>query len=139
MKENLETVQLEYDKSTFLIDLVKNERGLLYLEISHIIHNVKEIGKIKLKPAVISDLIKVLQEYQTKLPSIKIEETTHLSESVQQKIQDRYLKGVQIKDLAIQFDQKEELVEMIIRNKGIALVPNEIPKRTYWRGRRRRK
>jgi hypothetical protein len=59
--------------STFLIDLVKNEKGLLYLEISQIIHNVKEFGRIKLKPAVISDLIKVLREYQSKLPGIKMQ------------------------------------------------------------------
>ncbi len=33
MKDIIETTQLEFDKSAFLIDLVKHENGELYIEI----------------------------------------------------------------------------------------------------------
>lgn len=138
MKEILETTQLEYDKSTFLIELVKNESGLLYIEVAQIIHDNKQIGKIKFKPAILQDFIKTLQEYQTKLPSTIIEETSHISDENQQKIQDRYLKGVLINEIALQFDQKEEVIEMILRNKGISIVNNELPKKSFWKHRRRK-
>lgn len=138
MKEILETVHLEYDKSSFLIDLIKSDSGLLYLEISQIIQNTKQIHKIKLKPAILSDVIKTLQEFQTKLPTSKVKESPHVSEEDKKKLQDRYLKGVSIKDLAIQFDQKESFIETILRNKGIKIVPNEVPKRIYYKRRQRK-
>lgn len=138
MKEILETTQLEYDKSTFLIDLVKNESGLLYLEIAQIIQGNKQIGKIKLKPAILQDFIKTLQEHQTKLPSTKIEETSYLSDKNQKKIQDRYLKGISINEIALQFDQSEDVIELILRNKGIRIVSNVLPKKTFWKQRRRK-
>jgi hypothetical protein len=61
----------------------------------------------------------------------------------QNKLQDRYLKGVPIKDLAMQFDQTSELIEMVLRNKGLEIVENEMPKQTFtikkyeWRKRKR--
>ncbi len=39
MKEIIETTQLEFDKSAFLIDLVKLESGSLYIEIVQTINN----------------------------------------------------------------------------------------------------
>jgi len=42
----------------------------------------------------------------------------------------RYLKGsVRIKDLAIQFDTTEEIIEQVLRNKGIAIINEEAPKK----------
>ncbi len=38
MKEILETTQLEFDKSAFLIDLVKHQSGNLYIEITQTIN-----------------------------------------------------------------------------------------------------
>jgi hypothetical protein len=138
MKEILETTQLEFDKSIFLIDLVKNESGLLYLEISQIIQNDKQIGKIKIKPSVLQDLIRKLQEFQDRLQTTEIKESSHITNENQQKIQERYLKGVSLNDIALQFDQEPEMIEMILRNKGIRLVSNDLPKKTYWRHRRRK-
>jgi hypothetical protein len=39
MKEILETTQLQFDKSAFLIDLVKHDSGSLYVEIAQTINN----------------------------------------------------------------------------------------------------
>ena len=144
MKTILETTQLEFDKSDFLIDLVKHEKGLLYIEITQsIIDSKNQNNSIKINPTVLSDIIKVLQNYQAKIPNTSELKNKHITDSEQQKIQERYLKGVSIKDLSMQFDQTPELIEMILRNKGIEIVDNELPKpkffaKSYKRKRRRK-
>ncbi len=138
MKEIIETTQLEFDKSAFLIDLVRHEIGKLYIEIIQTISNENDgVQTIKVNPTILTDVLKVLQNYQAKIPATDKIQTKHLTDSDQQKIQDRYFKGVTIKDLAVQFDQTEELIEMVLRNKGIQIVSNELPKQKYWRKRKR--
>ena len=106
MKTILETTQLEFDKSDFLIDLVEHDNGQLYVEIVQTILNTNEKAEtIKINPSVLSDIIKVLQNYQAKLPKESKLEIKHITEIDQEKIQKNYLKGVSIKDLAMQSDQ----------------------------------
>lgn len=137
MKNILQTTQLEFDKSMFLIDLVEHTTGKLYIEITQ---NVKDdrisSQVIKINPSVLSDLMKVLQRYQTKLPQQSKPSSNYLAEADQRKILDRYLKGVSIKDLSLQFDKSEKIIEMVLRNKDIEIVPNKIPKKRYWRRRK---
>ena len=138
MKKILETTQLEFDKSAFLIDLVKHDSGSLYIEIIQTIYADQKDGQlIKINPSILTDIIKVLQNYQAKIPRQIIPISKHMTEEDKQKIQDRYLKGVPIKDLVIQFDQSEELIEMVLRNKGIQIVSNQFPKSKRWRKRKR--
>jgi len=138
MKTILETTQLEFDKSDFLIDLVKHDNGQLYIEIVQTIFNTNEKAEsIKINPSVLSDIIKVLQNYHAKLPKESKLEIKHITEINQEKIQQNYLKGVPIKDLAMQFDQESELIEMILRNKGIEIVENTLPKPKFWRNNKK--
>tara|TARA_R110002049_G_scaffold307940_1_gene510295 strand:- start:1764 stop:2198 length:435 start_codon:yes stop_codon:yes gene_type:complete len=140
MKTILETTQLEFDKSDFLIDLVEHDNGQLYVEIVQTILNTnKKAETIKINPSVLSDIIKVLQNYQAKLPKESNFQIKHITEIDQNKIQDRYLKGVTIKDLAMQFDQTSELIEMVLRNKGLEIVENEMPKPTFTRKKYKRR
>lgn len=137
MKTILETTQLEFDKSDFLIDLVEHENGQLYIEIVQTILNTnKKAESIKINPSVLSDIIKVLQNYQTKLPKESKLEIKHITEIDQEKIQSSYLKGVTIKDLAMRFEQTSELIEMVLRNKGIEIVENTLPKPKFWRNKK---
>ncbi len=133
MKTILETTQLEFDKSDFLIDLVQHDNNQLYIEIVQtIIDSNEKAESIKINPTVLSDIIKILQNYQAKLPKNSDFENKHITEIDQEKIQERYLKGVSIKDLATQFDQSRDLIEMILRNRGIEIVSNELPKTKFW-------
>ncbi len=132
MKTILETTQLEFEKSDFLIDLVKHDNGLLYIEIvQYIIGSKSSNNSIKINPVILTDIIKVLQNYQAKIPSKFDLKNKHITDYAQQQIQERYLKGVSIKDLVMQFDQSSELIEMILRNKGIEIVENKLPKSNY--------
>ena len=134
MKTIIETTQLEFDKSDFLIDLVEHENGLLYIEITQsIIGSKNEKSSIKINPTVLSDIIKVLQNYHAKIPNRFGLKNKHITDIEQQKIQEQYLKGISIKDLAMQLDQTPELIKMILRNKGIEIVGNKLPKSKFWR------
>jgi hypothetical protein len=138
MKTIIETTQLEFDKSSFLIDLVRHENGLLYIEIVQTIRGTYTISQsIKINPTVLSDIVKVLQNYQAKIPYKPDTNNKHITDIEQKKIQERYLKGVTIKDLALQLDQSEELIEMILRNKGIEIVENELPKPLFVKNKKR--
>ncbi|MDP4240897.1 MAG: hypothetical protein Q8904_15645 [Bacteroidota bacterium] len=134
MKTIIETTLVESEKSNFLIDLVKHDSGLLYIEIVQTIVDSKEEKKsIKINPFVISDIIKVLQNYQAKISTQLNIRNKHITDLEQIKVQDLYLKGVPIKDLALQFDQTPELIEMILRNKGIEIVNNKLSRSMFWR------
>ncbi|MEO0311855.1 MAG: hypothetical protein RIQ89_1512 [Bacteroidota bacterium] len=147
MNEILQTTLLEYEKSTFLIDLVKHSNQKLFIQIMQTVQHENEPAtqqEIKINPSVLKDLVSVLDTYYNliaegqPIPSIK--ETSalkskckkFLSENDKIALQNRYLKGVSISDLTIQFDCKAELIEQILQNKGIAIVDNKVPK-TYFK------
>jgi hypothetical protein len=136
MKKIIETTQLEFDRSFFLIDLIKHDSGLLYIEISQtIFEDIYHAHSIKINPVVLSDIIKVLQNYHAIIAKNTDVYSKHLTDDIQQKIQDRYLRGVSIKDLILQFDQSKELIEMVLRNKGIQIDTIEMSPR-YWKKRK---
>ena len=130
MTEIVETTQLEFDKSSFLIDLVEYSPGLLYIEITQAIYESPEKKQtLKINPSILTDLLKVLQNYQAKRPDVSDERSVHLKEEDQQKMVDRYLRGVSIEELILQFDQTEELIHMVLRNKGISIVTQKAKRR----------
>jgi len=143
MDEKLKTTLLEYDKSTFLIDLVKHDSGVLYVAIQQTIQlpkNKYEEHEIKINPSVLADIIEVLSTYKKALPKDKASNKSYFSPEQTKEIIKRYLKGsVEIKHLAIQFDCTEQIIEQILNNNGIAIVTNKIPVKKYFRRRKKRK
>ncbi len=153
MDEILKTTLLEYERSAFVIDLVKHGSGKQYIQILQTIREEESDHKraIKINPSLLSDIINVLNSYLEMFPDSKdkpkfIEnETTAklrprgLTESQKTAMQNRYLKGVSISDLTIQFDCKAELIEQILNNNGIAIVNNKLPVTSNYKRFRRRK
>ncbi|KAB2859871.1 MAG: hypothetical protein F9K09_00310 [Flavobacteriales bacterium] len=137
MKETLKTTQLEFDKSSFFIDLIELNTGKMYIEITQTINaDNKDVQIIKINPTILSDILDVLQKYQSDISNRNNTRKLVLTEKEQNKIQDRYLKGVSINELTLQFEETEENIEMILRNKGIEIESNELPEHLK-RGRRR--
>jgi len=67
MKTIIETTQLEFNKSNFIVDLVEHDNGLLYIEIVQSITGSKEgNSSIKINPDILTDMIKGLQNYLNK-------------------------------------------------------------------------
>lgn len=147
MEEILKTTLLEYEKSAFLIDLVKHNTGRQYVRIIQTIEEQESYTDkvIKINPSLLDDIVSVLNSYRELIPGLKDEnqaginltrtkaQSGGLTESAKTAIQNRYLKGVSISDLAIQFDCKKELIEQILNNNGISIVDNTPPKSFYKR------
>ncbi|MCF8302732.1 MAG: hypothetical protein K9I94_05595 [Bacteroidales bacterium] len=107
MNEIINTTQVECDKSTFLVDLVKHESGRLYIEIMQIIDMDKGDKQIiKINPTILNDIIRTLKEYKERIDKAKKGSTTELADEELQKIQTWYLKGVSIKDIAAYYENQ---------------------------------
>ncbi len=125
MEEILKTSLLEFEKSTFLIDLVKHKTENLYIKI---LQTTQQKDKppiqqeIKINPSVINSIVEVIKKYQESLPKKQEEPKKYLREDKQQQLQDRYLKGISINDLCLQFNRDEKEIEQILKNRGIKIV-----------------
>ncbi len=82
MKDEIKTTLLEYDKSTFLIDLVKHNNDAMYVAITQTIKkegNKTEVQQIKINPTVLLDIIEVLTDYKDVFPTIKRAKKDYIS------------------------------------------------------------
>ena len=74
-------------------------------------------------------ILYVLSQYSDGLPKPEaIIEETEMSLKHVEKITSAYLKGVSIKDLAMQTGFKEKTIIMVLKNNDIEIVPPEILK-----------
>ncbi len=141
MKQILKTTLLEYDKSTFLIDLVKHDSEKLYVSILQTIQ-IKGMlpiqQEIKINPSVLADIIATLKNYEKHIPQKAT--SGRLTEIQKSQIQKRYLKGISISDLTIQFDCSKEIIQQILRNNGIEILTDKEMKEPekFWRKRKKR-
>jgi hypothetical protein len=143
MEEILKTTLLEYEKSTFLIDLVRHSNGKPYIQILQTIEGeVTHYERaIKINPAILSDIIEALNAYykviavpkQVQNNTTAKSSSKYLTETQKIDIQNRYLKGISIKDLTIQFDCKAILIEQILHNQGIVVIQPPLKRRRYYR------
>ncbi len=125
MKDILRTSLLEYDKSSFLIDLIKHETGNLYVEITQTISFAETSKKtLKINSKALEDLILVLSGYQEEIVNKKKKQ---FSEMDQEKMIQFYMKGLTIKDIAFQFNSEIEEVELELIQLGFDIVSNELP------------
>jgi mRNA-degrading endonuclease HigB of HigAB toxin-antitoxin module len=157
MEEILETILLESEKSTFLVDLIKYNDHQLYVQIIQTTHSeYKESTqhRIKINPRLLTDIISVLQTYKMSIEKAKyapsfliknsiprISDNRFVSETDAQEIQNRYLKGINLQDLAIQFNTKVLFIKQILRSRGIEICDFKLPKfylRTRFRFRKRK-
>ena len=125
MDETTQSLLLAYEKSTFHFDLINHPSGHLYLNIKQQIEGQSEYNELKINPSVLEDFIQTLQHLQKKLT---IPKESLLSPKSQNRVVERYLKGVPIEDLPIQFNCSQQVIELILLNKGIPLVDNKYHK-----------
>jgi hypothetical protein len=129
MENIIESTLLEYKKSTFLIDLLQRNSGLKYVTIKQMIEDQDESNVLKIDSTALKDLIYILEFYLKRISaSTVVGENAYFSEIKQQSIIERYMKGVNIADLAMQFDCNNEIIELIIKNRDLPLVDNTMPK-----------
>ncbi len=132
MKTIVETTQLSQPFCSYILDLFHNNDNSFSVEIIQIDEVAERSQSITISTSILSEIIGVLENYYSKIPSDTVKDQKHLTPMDKKRIQDNYLKGVDIKDLAFQFGQSSELIEMVLRNQGIAIVSNKQP-RPYYR------
>jgi YesN/AraC family two-component response regulator len=156
MEEIIETILLESEKSTFLLDLIRFDDQKLYVQILQTIHSSEKLSiqqRIKINPKVLIEIIAVLESFRNRIEHPESIETLDrnssrrnlnykvISENEIQEIQKRYLKGISLKDLALQFDCSLFFIEYMLRKRGIEFIENDMPKtfvKRKFRYRRRR-
>ena len=143
MQEILKSTLLEYEKSTFLIDLIRHDSGANYIKVRQTIEGNNDSQELKINLSVATDLISVLQNYQIPEQSSKSKtlkpNKSYFSKDKQQIIVNRYFKGLSIETLALQFECTIQIIEQILMNKQIPIVDNKLPKSyKYFKYRKRK-
>lgn len=133
MKTIIETLHLDFEEKEYIIDLIEQGGEFFGVEITQNQKDTRSQISLNIEPSALSDIIKTLQNYDAKIELEVKKNKTYLSKTDKKKIESNYLRGVAIKDLAMQFDQSPELIEVTLRNKGIDIVDNKPPQ--YWRRR----
>ena len=122
---------LEYDKSSFLIDLIKHKSGTKFVKITQSVDEGRIRNELKINPTILKDLISILQQFDSEIEDSSVQNSSlYFSDERQKSIISRYFKGVTIKDLTLQFDCTVEIINQILFNRGIAIVDNTLPKST---------
>ena len=129
MKSILESTQLETSEKNYIVDLIQQNNSITVEIIqNNVTTSDDEQSRIKIASSLLSELIKTLENYHAKLPTNTLLTNEHLSELDKQSIERNYLRGVPLKNLALQFNQSIALIEMVLRNRGIEIVDNALPK-----------
>jgi hypothetical protein len=125
--ENVETAKLiESAKSRFLVSLVKEESGNRYVSIRQTVLSNKIISVININPDLLSKLIVALQTMEVKLNLVPLPlKQSKIKPEQKKELVKRYLRGVNIKDLSMQFDMNEEDIVLELYRKGYPIIPNQ--------------
>ncbi len=140
MEEIINSVLLEYEKSTFVIELVRYKTDTQYVRIEQVIHTQKEntTNKLRINASILTDIITVLENYQKELWKLSnLQPQSYFSKERKDEMIKRYFKGISIPDLALQFDSTPQIIEQVILNQNIEVIENKLPKsnksRRYFR------
>ncbi|MBP6303056.1 MAG: hypothetical protein KBB37_09020 [Bacteroidia bacterium] len=138
MENILKTILLEYEKSQFILDLVEHDSGATFVSITQNIQGIETSQKLKINPSVLTDILFVLQEYNEEIhKSFPSDRHAYFSEEKQNKVVARFLKGVSIEDLLLQFDCSKQIIEQILYNKGIEIPQQDKVKKYYHRRKKK--
>ncbi len=143
MHETLQTRLLEESewKSSFLIDLKRTDRQIHYLEITQVIRETCERHTLQINPTVLPHLLRTLAEMQAFLPDRPKKSGDFLTEARQKGIEQKYLDGLPVKEIAWQEELPVFKIEQVLYNFGhTPLVKNGFvpPKKTFHNRRNRR-
>jgi len=124
MHEVISSSMLEHQSSTFVVDLMKTEKGTRYINVTQTVERPEQLPlrqEIKIHSAVLDDFIRVLNAVAKEIPEAQLLSRKPISQEQRNEIQNRYLKGVSIRDLTVQFDVPVQMIEEVLREKRIPI------------------
>lgn len=121
MEKILKSTYLDYEKSSFLLEMVEQNEKLKYISIKQIFKEENKTQTIKINPKAIDDILYVIGKYSKSInPDNKNQ--SFFAEENQKKLIKRYLNGITIRDLSIQFNIDEESIRNILSDNDIEIV-----------------
>ena len=132
MAEILKSTLLEFDKSFTHINFMKPLSGENYITVEQTMANNYTKQKIKINISDLPQIISTLQMYQKELSDLNSDICkNYLSKEKQQSVVKRYLKGISIPDLALQFDCTIETISAILSGNEIEMDDEKTLKRQH--------
>jgi len=140
MAEILKSTLLDFDKSFIHINFMMTSSEDKFITVEQTMAGNYRKQKIKIKATDLPQIISTLQSYQKELsdPNSDICKN-YLSKEKQQSVVERYLKGISIHDLALQFDCTIEIISAILYSNEIEIEDEKTLKREQMIERSKRK
>lgn len=122
MSEILKSTLLDFDKSFFYINFIKNSTGEKCISIEQTFTGNYKKQKVTCRLSDLPQLISVLENYKTgNFNPDSFDASKYFSKEQIQSIIRIYFKGVPVKEIALQFDCSSEMVEKVLIGKGIEI------------------
>ena len=126
----IEVTDHQHEKSTFFVEMLEHRNRQKYITIEQIVHinnSNHHSEKIRINPIALEDIIEALLEMRDELTTSNL--NGHLlTDNQQQEIVKRYLKGLEVKDLAVQFNCSERAVISVLLKHKVEVVEQGVPK-----------
>ena len=127
MSQVVKAQVLEFEKSSFLIELKEHHLGDLYLSVTQTIKSTNQTEQtLRINPAYLKKLVNVMkalcpEEEQTQL---KVRDKLKKPGAVDAII-NTYLKGVDLKSLALLYDVTVSDIEELLRLNDVPIIENK--------------
>lgn len=124
-------MKIKYERSFFtkiseyLLQAEMTEKGLHLITFQRFLadKNVENPSeKINIHPRILVNLIEALEECRDTLGIEPLDKEEKLTVEKKNEIKNRYLRGISIRDLCIQFDKKPFVIERILLEQNIELI-----------------
>ena len=122
MQEILKSTLLNFDESFYYINFIKSSSEERFISIEQTMARDYAKQKITIPFSDLQPIIDTLQLYQQGMTEQDSEICkNYLSDKKQKSVLERYLKGISIKDLALQFDCTKEIILQVLSDKNIEI------------------
>jgi len=135
MKKFTNPIKLNFEDRNIKMELTEDDSGLFQIVISQIFSKNGKRQQLILDTPILKRFIEALENYQKLIYTPKLNKDNLYKNHI--KIEERYLRGVSIKDLAMQFEETEEAIKNLLTRRGIEIVDLSPPRKPYrgWKKR----
>jgi len=135
MKKSSNIIKLNFENSSIMMVLAEYSTGVIQVEINQTLSKNGKSQQLILTPPTIKRSIEALEEYQKLIYTLIPKKGKLFQNHI--KIEERYLRGVSIPDLAMQFEKPEEAIKNLLISRGIQIVNLNPPRKPHrwWKKR----
>ena len=126
MQEILKSTLIDFEKSFFYINFMKQSSGEKYISIEQTFASNYKKQKVTFKFSDLPQLITVLENYKSEnFTPDPFNARKYFSKEQLKSIVSIYFKNVPIKNIALQFDCSTEMIEKVLIDQKIAITDDK--------------